>query len=397
MTDPDVGAAKQPERITIFDTTLRDGEQAPGFSMDAHAKVEMAHALADLGVDVIEAGFAAASPGDEEAIRRVAGEVDGVTVCSLARATDHDIAAAARAIRPAARPRIHTFVATSPIHRERKLKMTRLQVKAVAVRAVQAARAQCDDVEFSAEDAIRTEPEFLAEVLQAAADAGATTLNVPDTVGYGLPGEITALFAYLKDAIDRPDAVLSCHCHDDLGLAVANSLAAIEGGARQVECTVNGIGERAGNGALEEVVMAIRTRSKRVGVTTGVHTPALLATSRLLSRLTGQPVARNKAIVGANAFAHEAGIHQHGMMADAGTYEIMTPADVGADSRLVLGKHSGRHALVERAERLGFRLRGNQVAVAFHAFKARADEIGLVDDGELFALLEPLSVMELRA
>ena len=274
-------------------------------------------------------------------------------------------------------------------------------MKEVAIRAVEAARAECDDVEFSAEDAIRTEPEFLAEVLQAAADAGAKTLNIPDTVGYGLPHEITALFAYLKGAIDRPDAVLSCHCHDDLGLAVANSLAAVAGGARQVECTVNGIGERAGNGALEEVVMAIRTRARDTGVATGVHTPALLATSRLLQKLTGQPVARNKAIVGANAFAHEAGIHQHGMMADASTYEIMTPADVGADSVLVLGKHSGRHALVERAERLGFRLRGNQVAVAFHAFKSRADEIGLVDDGELFQLLQPLAqpltTLEMRA
>ena len=394
MTDPAVA----PERVTIFDTTLRDGEQAPGFSMDAHAKVAMAHALADLGVDVIEAGFAAASPGDEEAIRCVAGEVEGVTVCSLARATDHDIAAAARAIRPAARGRIHTFVATSPIHRELKLKMTRPQVKAVAVRAVEAARAACDDVEFSAEDAIRTEPEFLAEVLQAAADAGATTLNVPDTVGYGLPGEITALFAYLKDAIDRPDVVLSCHCHDDLGLAVANSLAAVEGGARQVECTVNGIGERAGNGALEEVVMAIRTRSQRVGVDTrrpharaAGHQPAALAPDRPAGGAQqGHRRCQRLRARGRHPPARDDGGRQS-------TYEIMRPADVGADSRLVLGKHSGRHALVERAERLGFRLRGNQVAVAFHAFKRRADEIGLVDDGELFALLEPLSVVELRA
>ena len=380
------------DRVTIFDTTLRDGEQAPGFSMDGHAKVRMAHALAELGVDVIEAGFAAASPGDEEAIRRVAGEVEGVTVCALARAGEADIRAAARAIAPAPRGRIHTFIATSPVHRAAKLKMSREEVRAAAVRAVEQARTYADDVEFSAEDAIRTEPEFLAEVLQAACDAGATTLNVPDTVGYATPTEVARLFAWLIEAVDRPHAVFSCHCHDDLGMAVANSLAAVGAGARQVEGAMNGIGERAGNCSIEEVVMALRTRADIYGVTTGVRTPRLLEASRLLCEVTGEPVARNKAIVGRNAFAHEAGIHQHGMMCDASTYEIMRPQDVGFNGTdLVLGKHSGRHALRERAERLGFPLTHNQVAEAFAAFKARADRIGLVDDAELVAILAPIA------
>ena len=380
------------DRVVIFDTTLRDGEQAPGFSMDGHAKVRMAHALAELGVDVIEAGFAAASPGDEEAIRRVAGEVEGVTVCALARAGEGDIRAAARAIAPAARGRIHTFIATSPVHRAAKLKMSRGEVRTAAVHAVEHARTFACDVEFSAEDAIRTEPEFLAEVLQAAYDAGARTLNVPDTVGYATPAEVARLFAWLIEAVDRPGAVFSCHCHDDLGMAVANSLAAVGAGARQVEGAMNGIGERAGNCSIEEVVMALRTRADVYGVTTGVSTPRLLAASRLLCEVTGEPIARNKAVVGRNAFAHEAGIHQHGMMCDAATYEIMRPQDVGFDGTdLVLGKHSGRHALAERAERLGYPLTGDQVAVAFAAFKARADQIGLVDDAELVAILAPVA------
>ena len=393
MTPDRVGDGRRAEdRVVIFDTTLRDGEQAPGFSMDGHAKVRMAHALADLGVDVIEAGFAAASPGDEEAIRRVAGEVEGVTVCALARANEGDIRAAARAVRPAASARIHTFIATSPIHRAAKLKMSREEVLAAAVRAVEHARVHTCDVEFSAEDAIRTEPEFLAEVLQAAYDAGARTLNVPDTVGYATPAEIADIFRRVIALVDRPGAVFSTHCHDDLGMAVANSLAAVGAGARQVEGAMNGIGERAGNCSIEEVVMALRTRADVYGVATGVNTPRLLAASQLLCEVTGEPIARNKAVVGVNAFAHEAGIHQHGMMCDAQTYEIMRPQDVGhAGTDLVLGKHSGRHALLQRAERLGFPLSGNQVAVAFAAFKARADAIGVVDDSELAALLAPLA------
>jgi 2-isopropylmalate synthase len=392
VTLPNAEAPNAADRVVIFDTTLRDGEQAPGFSMDGHAKARMARALADLGVDVIEAGFAAASPGDEEAIRRVAGEVEGVTVCALARANAPDIRAAARAIAPAERPRIHTFIATSPIHRAAKLKMSREEVKSAAVAAVHHARAYACDVEFSAEDAIRTEPEFLAEVLQAAYDAGARTLNVPDTVGYATPAEIGRLFAWLIAAVDRPGAVFSTHCHDDLGMAVANSLAAVGAGARQVEGAMNGIGERAGNCSIEEVVMALRTRADVYGVTTGVRTPRLLAASRLLCEVTGEPTARNKAVVGRNAFAHEAGIHQHGMMCDAQTYEIMRPQDVGFDGTdLVLGKHSGRHALAERAERLGFPIAGAQLAGAFAAFKARADQIGLVDDAELTALLAAIA------
>ncbi len=385
-------AAPAPERVIVFDTTLRDGEQAPGYSMGPQEKVEVARCLAALGVDVMEAGFAAASPGDEEAIRRVAGEIEGPTICSLARANEGDIRAAARAIQPATRGRIHVFIATSPIHREHKLRMTRAEVKAAAVRAVEYARTYCCDVEFSAEDAIRTEPEFLAEVMQAAFDAGARTLNAPDTVGYSTPAEIGEIFRALIAAVDRPGAIFSTHCHDDLGMATANSLAAVHAGARQVEGAINGIGERAGNCALEEVVMALRTRADHYGCDTAIDTPRLLEASRALCRVTGEPIARNKAVVGRNAFAHEAGIHQHGMMADSRTYEIMRPQDVGFEgTSLVLGKHSGRHAFAERAERLGFPLRANQLPVAFAAFKARADQIGVVDDVELLDVLAPLA------
>ncbi len=389
-TDPAVSA--RPGHVVIFDTTLRDGEQAPGFSMGLAQKLELAHALAALGVDVMEAGFAAASPGDEAAIAAIAAEVEGPVICALARANEADIAAAARALAPARKARIHTFIATSPIHRKAKLKMSQAQVRAAAVAAVQHASTFTDDVEFSAEDAMRTEPDFLAEVMQAAYDAGATTLNAPDTVGYATPWEVHARFQALIKAVDRPGAIFSTHCHDDLGLAVANSLAAVQAGARQVEGALNGIGERAGNCAVEEVVMALRTRADVYGVTTGVNTPRLLEASRTLCRVTGQAIARNKAVVGPNAFAHEAGIHQHGMMADASTYEIMRPQDVGFEgSALVLGKHSGRHAFAERAERLGLPLGGNQLPVAFAAFKARADEIGAVDDRELARLLAPFS------
>ncbi|MFN5618486.1 MAG: 2-isopropylmalate synthase, partial [Brevundimonas sp.] len=296
-----------PNRIIVFDTTLRDGEQAPGFSMNREAKVRMARQLTALGVDVIEAGFAAASPGDEDAVRTVASEVEGPVFCSLSRANASDIDAAARALAPAREKRLHIFLGSSPIHRSAKLKMTRAEVVRTAVEAVTHARSHFDDIEFSPEDAIRTEPEFLVEVLLAVAEAGATTLNVPDTVGYATPTEIQGLFHYLSEQVlpYAPDAILSCHCHDDLGLAVANSLAAIEGGARQVEGAINGIGERAGNASTEEVVMALRTRQDRYGLTTGVDTTQLVATSRLLSQVTETPVVRNKAIVGINAFAHE--------------------------------------------------------------------------------------------
>jgi len=380
---------RDPNRVVVFDTTLRDGEQAPGFSMSPNAKVQMAAALRDLGVDVIEAGFAAASPGDAEAVRRVAGEVEGPTFCSLARANEEDIRTAYGALQSTANRRIHIFLSTSPIHRAAKLNMTADEVLNSAVRAVTYARTLFDDVEFSAEDAIRTERDFLGDVMEAVADAGATTLNIPDTVGYSTPDEIGGIFAEIKSRVARhPDVVLSAHCHNDLGMAVANTLSAVANGARQVEVAINGIGERAGNCALEEVVMALRTRGDRYGVHTGVQSTKLLETSRLLSALTHSPVTRNKAIVGVNAFAHEAGIHQHGMIADARTYEIMRPEDVGfSGTRLVLGKHSGRHAIVQRAEALGYTLSGNEVGEVFAGFKRRADEIGEIDDGELVAII----------
>jgi len=385
------GMNAERDRVLVFDTTLRDGEQAPGFSMSVETKVRVAKALADLGVDVIEAGFAAASPGDEEAVRRVSGEVEGPIFCSLSRANAPDIDAAYRALRHNPYRRLHIFLATSPIHRAAKLNMTTAQVLDAAHNAVSYARTMFDDVEFSAEDAIRTEPEFLAEALEVAATAGARTLNIPDTVGYSIPSEIGKLFAFLKARIGPrfPCAVLSAHCHNDLGLAVANTLAAIDAGARQVEVSINGIGERAGNCALEEVVMALRTRGDLFGLTTGIESRKLVATSRLVSEVTRSPVVRNKAIVGLNAFSHEAGIHQHGMMADARTYEIMLPQDVGFEgTSLVLGKHSGRHAMTQRAEILGFKLNGNSLARVFVAFKRRADEIGIIDDKELVKIIE---------
>ncbi|OYX35189.1 MAG: 2-isopropylmalate synthase [Brevundimonas subvibrioides] len=391
VSQPRVGT--DPNRVTVFDTTMRDGEQAPGFSMSPADKVRMARQLKALGVDVMEAGFAAASPGDEDCLRAVVGEVaeddSGPVFCSLSRASESDIDAAWRGLSATRRRRLHIFLGTSPIHRSAKLRMTTDQVMDAAIRSVEYARTRFDDVEFSAEDAIRTEPEFLAEVLEAVADAGARTLNVPDTVGYSTPEEIRDLYRFLIARIRprHPDVVFSTHCHNDLGLAVANSLAAIEGGARQVESTINGIGERAGNASLEEVVMALRVRAERYGVTTDIDTTKLVSTSRLLSEITHSPVVRNKAIVGINAFAHEAGIHQHGMFADARTYEIMRPQDVGFEgSFFVLGKHSGRHAVAKRAEVLGHPLVGTHLTEAFAAFKARADEIGEINDAELTAI-----------
>lgn len=381
---------RDPTRVTVFDTTLRDGEQAPGFSMNATVKLQMAAALRDLGVDVIEAGFAAASPGDEEAVRRVSGEIEGPVFCSLSRAADADIDAAHRALSHNHRRRIHIFMGTSPIHRQAKFNMSADEVRAQIVRAIQYARARFDDVEFSAEDAIRTERTFLGEVMEAAAEAGAATLNVPDTVGYSTPSEIGDIFAELHAALAPrfPDVVLSAHCHDDLGMAVANTLSAVKAGARQVEVAVNGIGERAGNCALEEVVMALRTRADQFGVTTGVDATKLVAVSRLLSQVTETPVPRNKAIVGINAFAHEAGIHQHGVIQDARTYEIMRPEDVGFDgASFVLGKHSGRHAVAKRAAVLGHELSGGLLSEVLTRFKHRADEIGEINDQELLAII----------
>ena len=376
------------ERVRVFDTTLRDGEQAPGFSMSRAQKLRVAHALAELGVDVVEAGFPQASDGDFDAVRAVATEVRGPTICGLARAQFGDIEAVARATEKARESRIHIFLATSPIHRRHKLNMSREQVLDTGAKAVRRARELCDDVEFSAEDAIRTEPEFLIEALSTMIEAGATTLNVPDTVGYTTPDEIGALFARLKREVRGIERVtLSAHCHNDLGLGVANSLAALAAGARQVECTVGGIGERAGNAALEEIVMALRTRGDRFAFETGVKTPLLYPTARLLADVVGAVIPRNKAIVGENAFAHESGIHQHGMLKHRETYEIMRPEDVGfSRTQLVLGKHSGRHALRERLSNLGHEFDDARLDEVFARFKTLADKKREVFDSDLDAL-----------
>jgi len=379
-----------PNRVIIFDTTLRDGEQSPGCSMNLVEKMEMARALADLGVDVIEAGFPIASPGDFESVRAIAREVRGPIICGLARCNPGDIDRAAEAVKDAERGRIHVFLATSTIHREFKLRMSREEVIARAVEGVKRARGHCEDIEFSPEDAARTELDFLAEVVEKAIEAGATTLNIPDTVGYAVPSHYASVIRHLKQNVRGIDnIVLSVHCHDDLGMAVANSLAALGEGARQVECTVNGIGERAGNTALEEVVMALRTRSDFYGLTTGINTKNLYPVSRKLSHITGMAVQRNKAIVGQNAFAHEAGIHQDGMLKERSTYEIMRPEDVGiARTELVLGKHSGRHALKSRVTDLGYHLTDEQLNKLFEEFKKLADKKKEVYDADIEALAE---------
>lgn len=376
------------DHVRIFDTTLRDGEQSPGCSMTTAQKLVMAAVLADLGVDVIEAGFAAASPDDFHAVSSIAKQVRGSSVAALARCQRHDIERAAAALEHAETPRIHIFIATSDLHLEHKLRMTRQQVLDSVVEHVALARSLCADVEFSAEDASRSDLEYLAEVFSLAVENGATTLNVPDTVGYAVPAEYGAMFAYLRKHVRGIEqAVLSSHCHDDLGLAVANSLAAIENGARQVECTINGIGERAGNAAMEEVVMALRTRPQHYGVQTRIRTQRLYPASRQLSALTGAHIARNKAIVGENAFAHESGIHQHGMLRNRATYEIMSPEDVGVSrSSLVLGKHSGRAALSDRLRQLGFELDEPALNQAFAAFKTLADRKKEVFDADLEAI-----------
>ncbi|NLE36961.1 MAG: 2-isopropylmalate synthase, partial [Pirellulaceae bacterium] len=346
--------------IIIFDTTLRDGEQSPGASMNLPEKLEIAQALIELGVDVIEAGFPIVSPGDFEAVREVAKIAGHTTVCGLARCRDADIDKAWGALRFAQRPRIHVFLATSAIHREHKLRMDKSEIIRRAIEGVRRAAGYCRDVEFSPEDASRTELDFLCEVTEAAIDAGATTINIPDTVGYATPDDMRRVITALRERVPNIDrAVLSVHCHNDLGMAVANSLAAVRAGAGQVECTINGIGERAGNCSLEEVVMSLRTRHDYYNADTRVVSRRLVPTSRLVSSVTGIEVQRNKAIVGQNAFAHEAGIHQDGMLKERSTYEIMRPEDVGfAKTDLVLGKHSGRAALADRAKALGYHLAG---------------------------------------
>ncbi len=376
--------------IQIFDTTLRDGEQSPGGSMNLGEKLEVAQALASLGVDIIEAGFPIASPGDFEAVREIAQSIRGPVICGLARCNDGDIDRAWEALQKAARARIHVFLATSAIHREFKLRMSQDEIIDRAVKGVKRAVGYCDDVEFSAEDAARTEIDFLCRVVEAVIEAGATTINIPDTVGYTTPDEMYERIATLIQRVPNIDrAVLSCHCHDDLGLAVANSLAAVAAGAGQIECTINGIGERAGNCSLEEVVMAMRTRADLFHTQTQIKTERLVPTSRLLSKITGLDVQRNKAIVGRNAFAHEAGIHQDGMLKERSTYEIMRPEDVGfAKTDLVLGKHSGRAALADRARELGFHLTGEQLLVVFDQFKALADKKKNIFDGDIIALIQ---------
>jgi 2-isopropylmalate synthase len=377
-------------RVSIFDTTLRDGEQSPGCSMNLTEKVRMASKLQDLGVDIIEAGFPIASDGDFAAVKAIAAQCRHVKVAALCRTAEQDVARAAEALKYAARPRIHTFCATSDIHLEHKLKKTRAEVIAMTRAAVRHARSYVDDVEFSAEDATRSDFDYLCEVLDAAVDAGASVLNVPDTVGYTTPSEYTRLVQQVRERVvrDRDDVIISVHCHNDLGLAVANSLAAIEAGARQVECTINGIGERAGNASLEEIVMALHVRSDRLPFETGIKTNELYPTSQLLSSIVGFDVQPNKAIVGRNAFAHEAGIHQHGVINNPLCYEIMTPESVGVPANsLVLGKHSGRHALSLRFAELGYDVTAAELDAAYMRFTNLADRKKNIYDQDLISLI----------
>jgi 2-isopropylmalate synthase len=384
------------DRVIIFDTTLRDGEQSPGISLNAAEKLEIAQQLARLGVDVIEAGFPIASPGDFEAVRAIAREVHGPVIAGLARAHAADIERAAEAVRDAEHARVHTFISTSDIHIEHQLRSTRGDVLGQARAAVAHARELVDDVEFSPMDATRADIEFTAEVLQTAIDEGASTISIADTVGYAMPHEYAAFLTRLYELVpDLRTVVLSVHCHDDLGLAVANSFAGLQAGARQVECAINGLGERAGNASLEEIVMLLRTREADVGLHTGIVTRELARTSRLVSRLTGYPVQPNKAVVGRNAFLHESGIHQDGVLKERSTYEIMDAASVGMEeaSQLVLGKHSGRHALREALSELGFEIDGQALNTAFRRFKDLADKKKQVTAMDLEALVAD----ELRA
>ena len=381
-------------RVSIFDTTLRDGEQSPGCSMNLTEKVRMAKKLQDLGVDIIEAGFPIASEGDFAAVRAVAAQCRNVKVAALCRTSEQDVARAADALKYAAHPRIHTFCATSDIHLEHKLKKTRAEVIEMTRAAVRQARSHSEDVEFSAEDATRSDIDYLCEVLDAAVDAGASVLNVPDTVGYTTPTEYMHLVQQVRERVVRDrDVVISVHCHNDLGLAVANSLAAIEAGARQVECTINGIGERAGNASLEEIVMALRVRADRLPFETSIDTTELYPTSQLLSSIVGFDVQPNKAIVGRNAFAHEAGIHQHGVINNPLCYEIMTPESVGVPANsLVLGKHSGRHALALRYAELGYHVTSTELEMAYRGFTDLADRKKRVYDQDLISLLSDKAV-----
>ena len=376
-------------KITIFDTTLRDGEQSPGCSMNVQEKVRLGRQLDRLGADVIEAGFPIASDGDFAAVQAVAAAVPRPVIAALARAARHDIERAAQALQAAVRPRIHVFLATSDIHLQHKLRISRQQCLEQAGTSVRLARTFCDDVEFSPEDATRTDPEFLFQVLATVIQAGATTLNIPDTVGYSIPSEFGELIRNIRERVPgAQNVMISAHCHNDLGLAVANSLAAIANGARQVECTINGIGERAGNASLEEIVMALRVRADQYAYQTGVASEQLYPTSQMLEEITGIPVQPNKAIIGRNAFAHEAGIHQDGMLKNRLTYEIMTPQSVGVpDSKLVLGKHSGRHALSLRCDQLGYHFERRELDEIYRRFVVLADEIKNVHDHHLLELI----------
>jgi len=387
-------------RIVIFDTTLRDGEQAPGFSLDVPAKLTMASALDALGVDIIEAGFPIASPADAEAVRQIAGSVRRPVIAALARTRQQDIDEAGRALAPAERSRIHTFLATSDLHLQAKLRISREDCLKQAVDAITMARRYTDDVEFSAEDATRSDRDFLCRVIEGVIAAGATTINLPDTVGYATPDELREFFLEIMTRVPNASrAIFSTHCHDDLGLAVANSLAAIQGGVRQVECTINGIGERAGNASLEELVMALRVRQDRLPFDTAIESQQLFAASQMLSSLTSEPVQANKAIVGRNAFAHEAGIHQDGVLKDVRTYEIMRPEDVGqsAASRLVLGRHSGRHAVRLRCEALGFTLSPGDIDLVYRAVIALGENRKVIGDGDLRRIVDRVVAPQAQA
>ena len=378
--------------VRIFDTTLRDGEQAPGFSLRVSEKLRLARQLDALGVDVIEAGFPIASPADAEAVHRISQEIRRPIIACLARCHRADLEKAAEAIKPADKGRIHTFIATSDLHLKAKLRMSREQCLEAAVDAVRFARHHTFDVQFSAEDATRSDLDFLCRVVEAVVKAGANTINLPDTVGYATPDEIREFFTNIRSRVPNSDKVIfSTHCHDDLGLAVANSIAAVQGGAQQVECTVNGIGERAGNASLEELVMAFKVRQERLPYTTNVNTRELYPSSDLLTRLTGQGVQVNKAIVGSNAFAHEAGIHQDGMMKDRRTYEIMRAEEVGAPwNPLVLGKHSGRHAVQHRCSELGLNVEGGELVEVYRALMVIADDRKIISDNDVVAVVSSI-------
>lgn len=391
-------AKQDKNRIIIFDTTLRDGEQAPGCSLNHREKLEIAHALAMLNVDVIEAGFPIASPDDFNAVHTIAENVQGPTIAALARTVEKDIERAGKAIAPALKRRIHTFSSGSDIHLEKILKMTRAQNITNSVKAVQFARTFTDDVEYSAQDTTRADRDYLVDLYTAVAEAGATTLNIPDTVGYAIPEEYGDLIGYVAKRVKArvPGVIISVHCHNDLGMAVANSLAAVRAGARQVECTINGLGERAGNTSLEEIVMALKTRHAYFGMHTGINTREIYPVSRMVSRMTGMTIQRNKAIVGANAFAHESGVHQDGVLKERTTYEIMRPEDIGIDGNdLVLGKHSGRHAFRDKLAKMGMKLTDDEIEKAYHRFIELADKKKNIYDDDLIAIArDQMEVME---